>query len=134
MIQKHHHSVAVFETLKCKKHIFVSAAQIFIKIVSVASVSVTSESSHSLYERDQLMRIINTDEWIQKKQEFILKLIFSVMKVQTDCFISEMIVIIIEHSDFQMIAIFFIFLMYLSVIIFSFIWLFVLFRISSVMI
>ena len=68
MTQKHYYSVAALEILKQKKHFFVSAAQISVKTAFVVSVFVVSESSCSLYERDQLMSIINIDEWIQKNK------------------------------------------------------------------
>ena len=62
MTQKCHHFVATLEILKCKKHISVFAVQIFVETVFIVSVVVTSESSCSLYKRDQFMSAINTDE------------------------------------------------------------------------
>ena len=52
----------ILEILKHKRHVSASAAQIFVKTVSVVSVSVASESSHSLYDRDQSLSVINADE------------------------------------------------------------------------
>ena len=102
-------SVAVLETLKHKRYGSAFAAQISVKTVSVISVLIASEFFHSLYKKNQSLNIINIDEWIQKEWEFILKLIFFIMKVQTDHSISEMIAIMIEHFSFQMIMIFFTF-------------------------
>ena len=62
MTQKCCCSVAALEILKHKRHISVSAIQTFIEIVSIISVSVALESSHSFYERNQFMSIINADK------------------------------------------------------------------------
>ena len=98
--QKCCYFVMILEILKCKKHVSVLIIQIFVEIVFVVSVFVTLESSHSLYKRDQSLSVINVNKWTQKKQEFILKLIFFIMKVQIDHFISEIIVIMIKHFSF----------------------------------
>ena len=129
MIFKKCCSDAAFETLKHKQNVSVLTASIVFTasvnfIASISSVSLTSsivvsvfnvenrllsESHQNLFNKYKLISIININEWIQKKQEFILILIFSVREIQENYLILILMRILIKYFDIIIIIIFFIF-------------------------